>query len=145
MISGSYKKLIASLAGAAFVMLLLSFYVANAQKDGDTFTPPDSEFVMTVERVNGEIILTVSFADSLSFDFASIEREADFDNSFSQCKYIRYDDARASHMVVKRKDTYPYPATSDVLYRLRITSKDGISRIYPPVHLPALKAASTKQ
>lgn len=112
--------------------------IVNAQPEtAGTFIAPENEFTMSVVREKGDIIITVVFADSLQFEYAAIEREAEFDNNFSQCSYIDYSDVKSHGMKIRRKDNYPYPATSDVLYRLKITMNDGITRIYPPVQLPA--------
>ncbi|MBS1611900.1 MAG: hypothetical protein JST49_03700 [Bacteroidetes bacterium] len=99
----------------------------------------DSEFVMQVVRMKGEITLTVHFTSAdPQFDYIAIERKPFGETNFSQCKYISYAEAKAANMHITRKDNYPLPRTSDVLYRLKITTKEGIIRIFPPIRLASL-------
>lgn len=123
------------------IFITLSFFTINvkAQSNDNTLVASDSEFVMKVVREKGEIVLTVEFSDSAMFDYMAIERKVFSDPSYSQCKYVDYKDVKAANMKIKRKDTYPYPASSDVLYRLKITTKDGIIRIFPPIRLAAVE------
>ena len=121
-------------------MCMLSF-AAKAQAD-NIFISSDSDVIMKVVREKGEIVLYMSFGDSLSFSSLTIERKADFDVNFSQCKYISYDDAKAKNMQLIRKDTYPYPGNTDVWYRLKLLTKEGIIRIYPPIRLDAVDKKS---
>jgi hypothetical protein len=121
-------------------MLTLGF-AANAQAD-NVFISSDSDVIMKVVREKGEIVLYMSFGDSLNFSSITIERKADFDVNFSQCKYISYDDAKAKNMQLILKDTYPFPGNTDVWYRLKLLTKDGIIRIYPPIRLDAVNKKS---
>ena len=117
--------------------LALSSY---AQQGENMLVASDSEFVMTVVREKGEITLTVDFAPEVQFDYMTIERKPFGETSYSQCKYITYTDAKAVGMKIKRKDNYPLPRSADVLYRIKITTKEGIIRIFPPIRLAALDA-----
>lgn len=131
----------------AFIFVFISsFFLSDlhAQNADNIMVANDSEFVMQVVREKGEIILTVNFSDSMSFDYMTIERKTFSDVSFSQCKYVSFSDAKASNMKIKRKDTYPYPAASDVLYRLKITTKEGIIRIFPPIRLASVESVKVK-
>lgn len=46
---------------------------------------------------------------------------------------------------IVRIDNYPQPAAVDTYYRLRITSKDGVSRVYPAVKLLAVNDLQRKK
>jgi len=122
------------------LMVMLSF-AAKAQAD-NVFISSDSDVIMKVVREKGEIVLYMSFSDSITFESLTIERKANFDVSFSQCKYATYDDVKAKKMQLVRKDTYPYPGNTDVWYRLKLQTKDGIIRIYPPIRLDAVSKKS---
>jgi len=42
-------------------------------------------------------------------------------------------------LIIKR-DVYPLAASEDVYYRVKTVTKEGVSRAYPPVRLPALNS-----
>lgn len=116
---------------------------AYAQSSDNMLVASDSEFVMQVVREKGEITLTIKFTDpKVEFDYIAIERKPFGETNFSQCKYISYADVKAANMNIKRKDSYPLPRTDDVLYRLKITTKEGIIRIFPPIRLASLDSAN---
>jgi hypothetical protein len=125
--------------GGMLMMLLAGVLFANAQAATYSFAPADSEFVMEISRVKNEVIISLTFRDSLVFEYVSIEREPNFSQNFSQCEYIDYNDfkKKGGHKVVK-KDVYPYPASTDVLYRVKLATVDGAIRTYPAVQLPAV-------
>ncbi len=118
--------------------LLLAGLMVSAQSEKYSFAPSDSDFVMELSRSKGEVIISLSFNDSLVFDYVAIEKKAEFNGEFSQCKYIPYSELKNGRHLVK-KDMYAYSGSSDVLYRLKFVSKDGAIRTYPPITLPALK------
>ena len=104
-----------------------------------TFAPADSEFIMKVGRINGEIIISLSMDSNVVFDYMCIERKVYFENSFSQCRYIAYDEVKSKAWVIIKKDRYPYSQQADILYRIKYVTKDGAMRIFPAVFLPSVK------
>jgi hypothetical protein len=42
------------------------------------------------------------------------------------------------YLIIKR-DVYPLAASEDVYYRVKTVTKEGVTRAYPPVRLPALR------
>ena len=111
---------------------------AMGQSPDVSFAPADSEFVMDISRVKTDVIISITFKDSLVFNYVSIERQANFSQTFTQCKYISYDEAKSKGRHIVIDDTYPYAASIDVSYRVKLTTKDGAMRTYPPVLLPAV-------
>lgn len=121
------------------VLVLISTSIFAQAPSENMLVASDSEFVMQVVRMKGEITLTVHFISAdPQFDYITIERKPFGETNFSQCKYISYAEAKAANMHITRKDNYPLPRTSDVLYRLKITTKEGIIRIFPPIRLASL-------
>ncbi|MDB5283106.1 MAG: hypothetical protein JWO06_2181 [Bacteroidota bacterium] len=130
--------------GKVFAFLLLCFcnFDGKAQTRVDTiysFAPPDSEFVMTIARYNGQILIGLSFPTQMPFDYLTIERKAAFDANFSRFKYITFDDAKAQKWHLIKRDVYPYPGAVDVQYRIKYVTKDGVMRSFPSILLPAVK------
>ena len=122
------------------ILLFASTSVAQTMGE-NIMVATDSEFVMQVVRIKGEITLTVNFTGANpQFDYITIERKPFGETNFSQCKYISYAEAKTANMFITRKDNYPLPRSADVLYRLKITTKEGIIRIFPPIRLAALDA-----
>lgn len=117
---------------------ILCGLLLHAQINEVSYAPADSEFVMTITRVKTEVVFSITFSDSLVFDNISIERQPDFGQVFTQCTYISYADVKNKSRHVTTKDIYPYSASTDVSYRVKLTTKDGAIRTYPPVLLPAV-------
>jgi hypothetical protein len=141
--------------GFLFSMFLLTGLIAKPQATGSSqkdsainaffghsesysYTPADDEFTIELSRVKNEVIISITFRDSLVFDNVSIEREPSFSQNFSLCGYIDYADVKKKGRHIIKKDAYPYPASNDVLYRIKMASTDGAIRTYPPVLLPAV-------
>lgn len=82
--------------------------------------------------------MSITFNDSLVFDYVAIERQSGINKAYSQCKYITYAEVKAKGRQVVKKDTYPFPEATDVYYRLRLVTNDGPMRTYPPIRLPAV-------
>jgi hypothetical protein len=130
--------------GMPFLAFLLISITASSQKATDhktesfSYTAADSEFVMVISRVKTEVVISITFKDSLVFDYVSIERQPDYSPIFTQCKYISYAEAneKGRHIVIH--DAYPYAASIDVAYRVKLAYKDGAMRTYPPLLLPAV-------
>jgi len=125
--------------GLLLVMLVLGAQLVYGQAEVYNFTPADSQYVMELARGKNEVTITITFNDSVVFDYVSIERRASFTPEFSQCSYISYDDVKKKGRHIVKKDSYPYPASSDVEYRIKWTSADGAMRTYPSLTLPAIK------
>jgi hypothetical protein len=124
-----------------FALLLLvtsSSLTAKSQAPDCYFAPADSAFVLEISRVKTEVVLSITFKDSLQFDFVSIERQPDFALSFTQCKYITYEEAKNSGRHVVMTDHYPVAASTNVMYRVKLGTKDGAMRTYPPVQLKSV-------
>lgn len=117
--------------------LVLGGFTARSQSDTISFAPADSNFVMQISRLKGEVIISITFSDSLVFDYAAVEKRADFNAEFSQCKYIAYDEVKAKGRHLVKKDQYGYSGSNEVAYRIKLVSKEGM-RIYPPISLPPL-------
>lgn len=121
-----------------FVSFLLSAFAAHSQSPQYSFAPADSQFVMQLSRIKNEVVIALDFNDSLIFEYVAIERRPNFSEEFSQCKYITYDEIKTKGRHIVKKDVYPYPASSDVLYRIKLATAEGVIRTYPPVTLPAV-------
>jgi hypothetical protein len=137
----AYNPAIPSYRSVRFyvIALILATNVLNtsAQDSDSLMTSADDVFTMKVTRENSEVIINLSFIDSSKFKYVLIEREADFDQNFSQIKYITYKEImRAPNHHLKTEDAYPFPPATDVLYRLKIITTEDAVRIYPPVSLP---------
>ena len=130
------KRLFTGVIISAF--LLFSF-TAKSQSEKYSFAPSDSGFIMEISRSKGDVIISLTFNDSIVFDYVAIERKAEFNGEFSQCKYIPYSEIKNGNRHLVKKDIYAYSGSSDVLYRLKFVSKDGAMRIYPAIALPAVK------
>jgi hypothetical protein len=120
------------------IVLTISGLIAKSQAPVYTFAPADEEFVMEISRGHNEVIISLTFNDSLVFDNVSIERESSFSQNFSQCAYFDYAELKKKGRTIIKKDEYPFPASNDVLYRIKLATTDGAIRTYPGVKLPAL-------
>ena len=125
----------------AFVLLVSGFSAVGqtpVASSAVSFAPADSEFVMEIKRVKTDVIISITFKDSLVFNYVSIERQANFSQTFTQCKYISFNEAKNKGRHIVIDDEYPYAASIDVSYRVKLNTKDGAMRTYPPILLPAV-------
>jgi hypothetical protein len=108
-----------------------------AQKDENWLVSSDEVFFMQVKREVTKVKITLFFINPESIDNVSIERSDINNTSYGQCKFIDFANINPKDTIVCI-DNYPQPAIVDTYYRLRITSKDGVSRVYPAVKLLAV-------
>jgi hypothetical protein len=125
-----------------FTLLPFAFLFSAAQSNDYQLTAPDSTFTIHIARIKAQVVITLSFHKEVDCDYVAIERKADNDNSFHQCKYIDRDELQSGKEHFTCTDIYPPPATSDVLYRLKIAYANDAMRTYPPVRLPAVNGCN---
>jgi hypothetical protein len=144
-ITNSFAGIVRRSSWRCIITFTFLIYVLSARcqtpeaSSAVSFAPPDSEFVMEIKRVKTEVIISITFKDSLEFNYVSIERQANFSQTFTQCKYISYNEAKNKGRHITIDDEYPYAASIDVSYRVKINTKDGAMRTYPPILLAAVR------
>ncbi len=121
-------------------LVLMAFaqpFGLQAQDDESMLHSSDDVFFMQVKREVTKVKIKLFILDPKEVEEISIERSDIGKNSWGQCKFIEMSTVNASDTIVSI-DNYPQPASVDVFYRLRLTSKDGITRVYPAVKLLAV-------
>ena len=119
------------------MLMLCTGVYGHAQKTVYSVHSADDEIVLEIWRDKGNVMLSVKVSDSLALDYLTIERRPDFQESFTQCKYITNEDLKAAGGHILKKDVYAYPGSGSVMYRIKV-SQNGGTRTYPAVVLPAL-------
>lgn len=99
----------------------------------------DGEVALEVARGEQSVDMALYFSKASGYDCVMVERSADQQFNFSQCKYVKFNNSANDRVVIVQKDTYPMPFANDVFYRLKTISRDGVTRIYPSVRLPGLQ------
>jgi hypothetical protein len=99
----------------------------------------DGEFNMDLSRNGYMVSVSITLTHATQFAYVSLERSPLENANFTQCKYIGLREVVSDSVQIKELDKYPLAATQDVFYRVKTITKEGISRTYPPVRLPALK------
>ena len=120
----------------AFAAAWLVTATGYAQQSEAWQVSADSVFTMHVYRENYKVKVMLYFTNPKAIEYVGIERGDGLKNFFSQCKYIDFKVEDMRDTIIKT-DNYPLPASIDVLYRLHIITRDGVSRKYPPVKLVA--------
>ena len=119
----------------AFIALYTNH--SSAQTIDSVMTSADSVFTMKVFRDKSEVKINLAFLNAYKFKYVLIERKAEFDQNFSQIKYITYQQIMQNkNHELKTEDTYSFSSTTDVLYRLKLITMEDAVLIYPPVSLP---------
>ena len=122
-----------------FFLFLLFSAAGFSQSSDYFFHSADSEVAMELSRTELGINIALLFSKASQFEYVLIEKSADAQNSFSQCKYIKFNESANDSVVIVKRDVYPLSSSSDVYYRIKIITKEGITRIYPSVRLPGLR------
>lgn len=104
-----------------------------------TFKSTDEDVVLEVERVKGEVLLHLLVKDLNQYDHILVERSAENQNYFGQCKYISCAEEKPVNDQLMKQDKYPFSAAKDVYYRIKTVTRDGVSRVYPAVLLAAVQ------
>ncbi len=105
----------------------------------------DQELAIEVSRSNNGIEIAIFLTKASQFEYVLIEKSADPQNGFSQCKYIKFNESANDSVVIVKRDVYPLTASEDVYYRVKTITKDGASRVYPSVRLPGLHGTKNEQ
>ncbi len=124
---------------ALFCAGLMLFAVAatNAQVPDYIMQSSDGAFVLEVYRSGNSVKVMVQMSEPAEYSYVTIERSLDDLNSFSQCKYFVPAQEKTLHGAIVKDDVYAISSSKDMYYRIKTVSKDGVSRTYPPVRLPA--------
>ena len=128
------------------LLLLMAFarpFGLQAQDDESTLNSSDDVFYMQVNRVVTKVKITLFIKNPAEVEEISVERSDIGGNSWGQCKFIEMANVNARDTIISI-DNYPLPASVDIFYRLRLTSKDGITRVYPAVKLLAVNDRAGK-
>ncbi len=112
----------------------------------DTFAQTPDYFLQTsdgalaVELSRGDKVINIAmmFFKASELDYVVVERSLDSQLQFNQCGYVKFNDSAKDTVVMVKKDLYPFSTVGAVFYRVKAVSKEGATRIYPSVRLPAL-------
>ncbi len=121
-------------------LLLVTFSSAFSQSSDYQLKSSDTEFAMQLFRESDGIDISLLFTKASQFEYVSIEKSAAAQNGFSQCKYIKFNESANDSVLIIKRDLYPLAASEDVYYRVKTVTKEGVTRTYPPVRLPALNS-----
>jgi hypothetical protein len=117
--------------------LLLLVFSLGGYAQNNVLVSSDSLFTMKVYREGSKVKLMFHFNTIKGIDNISVERNDGSNTYFAQCKYMEPSREKLMDTIVKT-DNYPLPGITDAFYRLRITTTEGIMRLYPAVKLPAV-------
>lgn len=121
------------------VVVLFTTLQVYCQNNDYSFQSADQEVAMALARAQGGVDISLMFSKASQFEFVLIEKSADSNNGFSQCKYIKFNASANDSVVIIKRDLYPLNTAQDSYYRIRTVTKEGITRTYPSVRLPGLK------
>lgn len=123
--------------------MLLSFGIlvpAKAQPEDYLLKSTDEELTMELSRKDYVVKVALTFAHAKQLDYAVIERSTEPNAGFRQCKHINLSDQTRDSVCIAANDNYPLAATQNVYYRIKTVTKEGVSRTYPAIRLPAVAA-----
>lgn len=128
------------LRNSNFMMLLLCSFASFAQSSDYFLKSSDEEMTIEVSQGKLNVNIKLTFFSASKYDYVVIERSDGSQSSFSQCKYIKFNDNTGDSVVISKTDDYPLTLARDVYYRVRTFTKEGASRIYPSVRLPGIRS-----
>jgi len=121
----------------ATLIFALTGLVSYGYSQDNVLVSSDSLFTMKVYRESAKVKLMFHFTDVKGIEDISVERNDGSNYYFAQCLYMEPSKEKLMDTVIKA-DRYPLPGITDAFYRLRITTKEGIMRLYPAVKLAAV-------
>ncbi len=137
--SSSMGELKLSNCKGILMLLTIAFYLPALAQPADYFLKSsDEELTMTLSRADYMVKIELTFAHVTQLDYAIIEKSNEPAAGFRQCKYIKLPESGKDSLAIAERDKYPLAATQNVYYRIKTVSKEGVSRTYPVVRLPAL-------
>lgn len=129
--------------GGLIILLTGLFAGVNVFSQTDYFlSSSDDEIAIELTREQQTVNIALFLFKASKFEFVSIERSLDAQNNFSQCKYIKFNESAQDSVVIVKKDLYPQSNVDAVYYRVKTVTRDGATRIYPSVRLPAISETS---
>ena len=133
------KKIIYTLT-FSIVVLTMSFkiYATTPAAEKHEFKNTDREINFDIERKQGEISLYFQSKVFNSYDEILVERCGSDNGEYSVCKTLELGQLKINGDYYKTSDRYPLNAQKDCYYRIKVVSKDGSMKTFPPVLLTAL-------
>lgn len=116
----------------------LKTYASTPPTDKHEFKNSDREVNFEVERTSAEVALYLQSQSFSSYDEIFVERSGADNGNFSVCKTLEISQLKISGTYYKTTDKYPLTAQKDCYYRIKVVSKDGYMKTFPPVLLEAL-------
>lgn len=113
---------------------------AKAQTPDYFLHTSDGALALELSRGDKVINIAMMFFKASELDYVVVERSLDSQVQFNQCGYVKFNDSAKDTVVMVKKDFYPISTVGAVFYRVKAVSKEGATRIYPSVRLPALTA-----
>jgi hypothetical protein len=125
----------------ALLVLFFSLFLAGPLSAQTDFSMQSADGIVAVEVSRGAkgVEITMHFTNATQIDNVMIEKSGDPQNGFSQCRYVKFNETGSDSVTMVKRDSYPYTASQDVYYRVKIITKDGASRVYSSVRLPGVK------
>ncbi|MFN8309820.1 MAG: hypothetical protein U0T73_07650 [Chitinophagales bacterium] len=124
-----------SAAGAGKAMPVIA-----SQKDKWLFKPlVSNEVSLEMERIGDEVMLYLYSQTMKNYDAIVIEKSQN-GSLFVPCKTVKV----AEHLTQSKtyigiSDEKPLPANSDCYYRIKATTKTGVTKVYDPQVLSSLQ------
>ena len=132
------KKLIQLLIVSSSLGFSSAFAGPTAEdkvKNNFSYNSPDDEVKFYVERNNGQITLQVIMPNIKGYDHVVFEKSSTQLDNYAEFKtvscsdHIKYDGG-----AILQADK---ASKSDVYYRVKTVTSDGIARMYAPIQVPA--------
>ena len=113
-------------------------YAGTSTPAKHEFKNTDREVNFDIERGQGEVVIHLQSNTFNSYDEIVVERSSTGSAGFTTCKTIDIAEAKIAGDYYKTIDKFPLPAKADSYYRIKIVTKDGSMKTFPPVLLEAL-------
>ncbi|MFN8276190.1 MAG: hypothetical protein U0T84_01780 [Chitinophagales bacterium] len=133
------KKLLLSGALLLSAGMSTAIYAAGPETGKHEFKNTIGDISFDIERSRSEVVLHFQSEFFKDFEQILVERSGEGSGGFNGCKVITLAEIKLDGNYYRTTDRFPLSAQRDSYYRIKTIAKDGVTKTFPPILLPAVQ------
>jgi hypothetical protein len=132
------KKIIYALMFCVVGVMSTNVYCSTAPSEKHEFKESYNDINFDIERKSGEVVLHFQSSLFKNYDEIIVERSSENSGGYTACKVISLSEVKLDGDYYRTSDKFPVSAKMTTYYRIKTISKEGITKIFPPLELTPL-------